>query len=253
MTAPIGTVANQFTGLREFSQVTNSYGGYIQSVGSAYNLYLPFTPHRFDWFRQTAYGTAGILGQGTWFRDMPAGYGLVLRSIADNGTTGNTSQLLDTTNSVTVANTTGGFYNEHLVISGITPATPGVVTTTTNHNLSNNDRVVLTKIVGTIGAQLNNYTFVVQVLSATTFSLYDTFGVPITTVGTYTSGGQVTKVSPALGDPSVPVNPAYPQAGIINQPPQSILTLGTSIMGANNDLIYFTAWHFNAYFNLGVA
>lgn len=251
MTAPIGNTANRFTGQREQSQVTNSYGGYLQSAGVAYDLTLPFLPDRFDWFRYTGFGTAGVLGQGVWFRDFPAGDSLILRSIADNGGTGNTSLLLETTNGITNASTTGGFYNEHLVISGVTTATPGVVTTTTNHSLSDNDRVVLTKIIGTAAAELNNKTFVVRVLSATTFALYDVYGVPVTVVGAYSSSGQVTKIGPLLGDPSQPVSPAYPHRAIIDYPPTAILTLGSSVMGADNDIIYFTAWQFNNYVNRG--
>jgi hypothetical protein len=252
MTAPIGTALNRFTGIRELGQVTNSYGGYLQSAGaSTYDLELPFRPDRFDWFRYTGFGTAGVLGQGVWFRDFPAGDSLILRSIADNGSTGNTSQLLETSNGITDASTAGGFYNEHLVISAITTATPGVVTTTTNHNLSDNDRVVLTKIIGTAAAQLNNNTYVVRVLSATTFALYDIYGVPVTVVGAYSSSGQVTKIGPLLGDPSQPVNPAYPHRAIIDYPPTYILTLGTAIMGTDNDIIYFTAWQFNNYVNIG--
>jgi hypothetical protein len=251
MTAPIGTAFNRFTGLREFSDVTNSYGGYLKSGGDAYNLILPFFPDKFDWWRYTAYGTAGTIGQGVWFRDFPAGASLNQRAIADNGVTGNLNLVLETVNGVTNATIPGGFYNEHLVISNITTATPAVVTTTTNHGLTNLDRVVITKVIGTMAAQVNNQTYVVQVLSPTTFALYDTFGVPVTVLGAYSSSGQVTKSSPALGDPAQPVNPAYPQAAIINQPPTVILTLGTSIMGSANDIIYFTAWRFNNYVNLG--
>lgn len=251
MTAPLGNTANRFTGQREQSQVTNSYGGYLQSGGIAYNLTLPFLPDRFDWFRYTAFGTAGTLGQGVWFRDFPAGDSLILRSIADNGVTGNTSLLLETTNGITDATVPGGFYNEHLVITGITTATPGVVTTSANHNLSDNDRVVLTKIIGTAAAQLNNNTYVVRVLSATTFALYDVYGIPITVVGAYSSSGQVTKIGPLLGNPLQPVSPAYPHKAIIDYPPLVQLTLGTSIMGADNDVIYFTAWQFNDYVNRG--
>lgn len=251
MSAPLGNALNRFTGLRELSHVTNSYGGYLQSGGVAYDLELPFLPDRFDWFRYTGYGTAGILGQGVWFRDFPAGDSLILRSIADNGSTGNTSQLLETTNGITNSSTPGGFYNEHLVITGITTATPAVVTTSTNHNLSDNDRVVITKVIGSMASQINNNTYVVRVLTAQTFALYDTFGLPITTVGSYTSSGQVTKSSPALGNPAQPVNPAYPHSAIIDYPPTAILTLGTSVMGADNDIIYFTAWQMNNYVNLG--
>lgn len=232
MTAPIGTAANRFTGLRELGQVTNSYGGYLQSAGSAYNLTLPFLPDRFDWFRYTSFGTNDINLQGVWFRDFPAGDALIIR----RGTTDLTS-VLETTNGVTNASTAGGFTNQHLVISGITTATPAVVTTSTNHGLVDGDRVVITKVIGTMAQEINNNTYVVDVLSATTFALYDTFGVPITTVGAYTSSGQVTKTGPELG--------------VQNNPPTYILTLGSAIMGADNDIIYFTAWQFNNYVNIG--
>ncbi len=246
MTAPIGNTANRFTGIREFSQVTNSYGGYLQSGGSAYDLSLPFLPDRFDWFRYTGFGTNDMNIQGVWFRDFPSGDALIIR----RGTTDLTSTL-ETTNGITNASTAGGFYNEHLVISGFTTATPAVVTTTTNHNLSDNDRVVITKVIGTMAAQVNNQTYVVRVLSATTFAIYDTFGIPVTVLGAYTSSGQVTKIGPLLGDVSQPISPAVPHRAIIDYAPVAILTLGTSIMGADNDVIYFTAWQFNNYVNRG--
>jgi hypothetical protein len=243
MTAPIGNAANRFTGIREFSQVTNSYGGYLQSGGVAYNITLPFFPDKFEWFNYTKFGTDTNNIQGVWYRDFPSGDALII----DRGTTTLTSTL-ETTNGITDASTAGGFTNQHLVISGITA---GVVTTTTNHNLSDGDRVVLTKIIGTVAAQLNNNTYVVDVLSATTFKLYDVYGVPIVQSGTYTSSGQVTKMNPALGDVTQPASPAYPHQAVIDYPPTVILTLGSAIMGADNDVIYFTAWKFNNYVNLG--
>ncbi len=246
MTAPIGTTANRFNGIREFSQVTNSYGGYLQSAGSAYNLVLPFQADRLDWFRYTSFGTNDKILQGVWFRDFPSGDALnIIRGTTDLSST------LETTNGVTVANLAGGFTNQHLVISGITTATPAVVTTTADHDLSDNDRVVITKVIGTMAPEVNNQVFVVRVLSATTFSLYDVYGVPITTIGTWTSSGQVTKIGPLLGDVSQPVSPAVQHRAIIDYPPVYRLTLGTSIMGTDNDIIYFTAWQFNNYVNLG--
>jgi len=246
MTAALGNTANRFTGIREFSQVTNSYGGYLQSGGVAYDLTLPFFPDKFEWYNYTKYATNDTNLSGVWFRDFPAGDALIVR----RGTTTLTSTL-ETTNGITNASTAGGFYNEHLVISNISTATPGVVTTTTNHILSDNDRVVITKVVGTMAPEVNNKTFVVRVLSATTFALYDTFGIPVTIVGAYTSSGQVTKIGPLLGDPSQPVSPAVPHRAIIDYAPVAILTLGSAIMGVDNDVIYFTAWQFNNYVNRG--
>jgi len=251
MTAPIGTAANVFTGLRELGQVTNTYAGYLQSGGVAYNITLPWQADMFEWWRYTAYGTAGTIGQGVWFRDFPSGDGLNQRAIADNGVTGNLNLILETTNGITINNLAGGFTDEHKVISGITTATPAVVTTTTAHGLSDNDRIVITKVIGTMASEINNYEYVVRVLSSTTIALYDVYGVPITTVGAYTSSGQVTKICPLLGDVTRPVSPAVPHRAIIDYPPIYRLTLGTSVMGADNDIIYFRASKFNAYFNLG--
>ena len=246
MTAPMGTALNVYTGTRELSQVTNTYGGYLQSAGSAYNLVLPWQADMFEWWNYTKYATNDTNLNGVWFRDFPAGDALIVA----RGTT-TLSSTLEATNGVTIANTTGGFANEHLVISGLTTATPGVVTTTTNHNLSDYDRVVITKLIGTAAAEVNNKTFVVQVLSATTFALYDTFGLPITIVGAYTSSGQVTKIAPLLGQVGSQSNFPAPQNAIQDYPIQYRLTLGTAVMGADNDVIYFRATKFNAYFNLG--
>jgi len=236
MTAPIGTSANRFTGLREFGQVTDTYAGYLQSGGSAYSITLPFQADCFQWWRYTAYGTAGTIGNGIWFRDFPAGDELATRAIADNGATGNLNLVLETTNGITVANTAGGFTTEQVTITGATTATPCVITAA-SHGLATNDRVVITKIVGTIGAELNNKTFVVVVLSSSTFSLYDTYGNAITTVGSYTSGGQLNKTGPRLG--------------VTNAPITYKLTLGSQVMGSDNDVIYFIASKFNNYINLG--
>lgn len=246
MTAPVGTSLNVYSGLRELSQVTNTYGGYLQSAGVAYNLVLPWQADKLEWWNYTKFATNANNLSGVWFRDFPAGDAL----ITTRGTTTLTSTL-EVTNGITIANTTGGFANEHLVISGITTATPGVVTTTTNHNLSNFDRVVITKVIGTAAQAINNNTFVVQVLSATTFALYDVFGLPFPVIGAYTSSGQVTKIAPLLGQVGSQSNFPAPQNSIQDYPVQYILTLGSAVMGADNDVIYFQATKFNAYFNLG--
>lgn len=234
MTASIGTAANVHNGLREYSQVTNSYGGYIKSAGAAYTMVLPFFPDRIDWFNYTKFGTDTNNIQGVWFRDFPAGDGLIVA----RGTTTLTSTL-ETTNGFTDATTAGGFPNEHLVITGITTATPAVVTTSTPHGLTTGDRVVITKVIGTMASQVNNNTYVANVLTSTTFGLYDTYGLPITTIGAYSSSGQVTKTGPDYN--------------ISDSAPVYQITFGSAIMGASSDVIYFTAWQFNNYVNLGTA
>lgn len=233
MTAPIGTAANVYTGTREIGQVTNTYGGYLQSAGVAYELILPWEPDKFEWYNYTKYATNSNNLSGVWFRDFPAGDSLIIA----RGTTTLTSTL-ETTNGVTIDTLPGGFTDQHKTITGITTATPGVVTTSTAHGLADGDRVVITKLLGNIGQELNNNTYMVDVLSSTTFGLYDIYGAPITVVGTYSaSGGQITKTGPSLG--------------IVDAAPTYRLLLGTAVMGADNDVIYFQATKFNAYFNLG--
>jgi hypothetical protein len=246
-TATLFNGMNLYAGIREFSQVTNTYGGYLTSGGHAYNLLLPFFAHKLEWVNFTKWATNSNNISGVWYRDMPAANDLIIT----RGTTTLTSTL-EATNGVTDASTPAGFAKQQLVITGITgPATPPVVTTLTNHNLTSGDRVVITKVVGTMAAQINNFEYSVQVLSPTTFGLYDFQGNPIAVLGSYTSGGSVTKDVPALGLVGAPSVFPAPVNGIQNYPEQNILTLGTAIMGAASDVIYFTATRFNSYQNLG--
>ena len=231
MTASYGSSANLTTGIREFNMVTNTYAGYLQSAGVAYDLVLPFQADKLEWWNYTKYGTNDQNLSGVWFRDFPSGDALIVH----RGTTTLTSTL-ETTNGVTVADVPAAFADEHVTITGITTATPAVVSAA-GHGLVDGDRVVITKVVGTIGPEVNNQTFVVDVLSSSTFALYDIYGVPITTLGTYSSGGQLTKTGPLLG--------------VVNSPTSWILTLGSAVMGNDNDVIYFVAHKFNSYYNLG--
>lgn len=232
MAAPIGTEANRFNGIREFSNVTNTYAGYFQSDEAAYTLSLPFQPDKFEWWNATKYGTNDNNLSGVWFRDFAAGDGLIVA----RGTTTLTSTL-ETTNGITVANTSGGFTDQHLTISGMTDATGVTVVTTGTHTLVDGDRVVITKVIGTCAPEVNNKTFVVDVLSSTTFALYDVYGNPVTIAGTYTSSGQATVSGPRL----------YTE----NEPVIYKLTLGTAVVGNDNDIIYFVATQFNNYVNIG--
>lgn len=232
MAADLGTAANIYTGLRELSQVTNTYGGYLTSGGAAYNLQTPWQADFLQVYNYTKFGTNSEPLQHVWFRDFPSGDGLSIT----RGTTDLTSAL-NTTNGVTIANTSGGFTDQHLTITGLTTASPAVVTTSAAHGLSDDDRVVITKVIGTVANEVNNNTYVVDVLTTTTFGLYDVQGNAITTVGAYGSSGQVTKVGPRLG--------------IENSPILYYLTLGTDFMGNDGDVLYLRVEKFNRYVNLG--
>jgi len=73
-------------------------------------------------------------------------------------------------------------------ITGLTSATPGVVTATA-HGYANGDWVKLYDLVGPI--ELNQQTFVVAGVTTDTFQLQDTFGAPVDTsvYDAYVSGG----------------------------------------------------------------
>jgi hypothetical protein len=228
MTATLYSSSTLNSGLREFGSVTNTFAGYLQSGGVAYDLTLPWQADKFEWFNYTKYATGGNNAQGVWFRDFPSGDALIISTTP--------TTVKETTNGVTINNSSGGFTDEHVTITGITAATPGVVTAA-GHGLANGDRVIITKVVGSIGATVNNKSFVVQGVTSTTFQLYDVFGNAYTTSGTYTSGGQLNKEGPELG--------------VVNSPVTYRLTLGTAVMGADNDVIYFVASKFNSYQNLG--
>lgn len=222
----------------QLSNVTNSAVRRIQSAGSAYTLTgLIFEPDMLMFVRYTGFGTNGVLNKGFWFKGFPSGDIVVDRVITDSGVTGNSTGVLETTNGITVATAGGDYVNQHLVINNITAATPGVVTTTTNHGLADGDRVVITKVVGSMGLIVNNHTYVVNVTAATTFELLNIDGTPFTTSGTYTSGGQVTKTGPLL-DVQIP-NLTYS------------ITLGTSVMGSNDDVLYVYLTQVQDYVDLG--
>jgi hypothetical protein len=232
MTTPIGTSSNVFSGTVQLGQVTNTYAGYLQSAGVAYNLILPWQADKLEWYNFTKFGTNSNNIQGVWFRDFPAADALIIaRGITDLTST------LETTNGVTISNLAGGFTDQHRTVTGVTTATPGVVTTSAAHGLVDEDRVIFTKVAGAVGQQLNGNTYVVDVLSSTTFALYDIYGVPVQVTGTYTSGGQITRMGKNFN--------------VIDNPVTYRLTLGTAIMGADNDVLYFVATKFNAFFNLG--
>lgn len=232
MTASIYTSAGLYTGIKQYGQITNTYGGYFTSGGLAYDLLLPFLPDKFEIWNYTKYGTNSSTLSSLWFRDMTAAYALQIT----RGTT-DLSSALTTTNGFTLINTPASFTDQHVTITGITTATPGVVTAAA-HGLADGDRVIISKLTGNIGNELNFKEYVAQNVTTNTFELYDIYGNPITVVSTYSaSGGQITKEGPRLG--------------VQNSQPVYGMTLGTSVVGADGDVMYFQATQFNSYFNYG--
>jgi hypothetical protein len=80
------------------------------------------------------------------------------------------------------------------VITGITKANPGVVTTSVAHSYENGDWVYIASVQGM--TEVNGRFFVVTNKTASTFELYDIYGAAVnsTGYGTYTSAGTSARV-----------------------------------------------------------
>lgn len=235
MTATLYTSAGLYTGIKQYGQITNSFGGYFISGGVAYNLYLPFLPDKFEIWNFTQFGIASKKIGGLWFRGLTTAYALQYNT--DSSTPPAITTAVPASNGFTLINTAAAFTDQHVTITGITTATPGVVTAA-NHGLANGDRVIISKLTGAIGQELNFREFVAQSVTTNTFALYDVYGNPITVVSSYSaSGGQITKEGPRLG--------------VKNSQPVYGMTLGTEVVGGDGDTMYFQATQFNSYFNYG--
>lgn len=234
MVAEVGDSNNLRAGLRELGMVTNTYAGYFESDGGAYDLVLPWQADKLEIFNYTKWATDSENINSVWFRDFPSGDALIL-----NRGTSTIESTLETTNGVTVNNSASEFTDEHVTITALSTAQPGVVTAA-SHGLLNNDRLFITKLSGDIGDELNNRQYVAKNVTTNTFELYDVHGNAVNVAATYSaSGGQVNKVVASDNASTQMSQPVYR------------LTLGTAVVGNDGDVMYFVASKFNSYYNLG--
>lgn len=208
-------------------EVVQAKGYTFISAGAAYNLTMDFYPDFVEVFNYTQAGTTAKITASRWFKGFPAGDCISIQTVIDSASTGNTTGVLETTNGFTWAGVAAGFTTEQKTISGATAATPGVITTSAVHGLTDGDRVIIQDVVGMV--ELNSNTYQVDVLTTTTFALQDFKGNSIDTSGftAYSSGGEITRIRDS-GD-------------IENAEETYILTLGTGVVGANSDVLYVHA------------
>lgn len=225
---------------------TLSYAGHFESDGGAINITIPFQPDALFMYNYTAYGTAADNVECIWFRDFPAGDALIKHVIADNGATASTNLQLETTNGVTTNNTAAAVADSHFAISGATQASP-VVLTTAAHGITvgSQVRARVTKVAGMV--ELNDITrnpYLFEAVTTTTGNLLDLDGNNIDGTGftAYTSGGQLNLLNHLTGGDDGPVE----YADDIWR-----LTLGTATVNDDGDEIYFIAWKFGQYIDLG--
>ena len=85
-------------------------------------------------------------------------------------------------------------YSAEKNISGITNASPGVITTSTPHGYITGDRIYIAQVLGT--TELNQDEYLVEYINTTTFSLKTLAGAAINTsaYGVYISGGKIALV-----------------------------------------------------------
>jgi hypothetical protein len=197
------------------------------SGGAAYNLTLEFYPDYIEVLNYTQSGTVAKIVASRWYRGMPAGDAISVQTVDDDGSTGNTTGVLETTNGFTWAGADAAFVDQHRTLSGVTQASPAVCTTTAVHGLTDGDRVFITDVVGMTSLNANEYE--VDVLTTTTFGLYDLNGNAIDSSGytAWSSGGTVTM--------------KYEATDTVNVAESFIITLGTGVCGADSDSMFVHA------------
>jgi len=215
---------------------TLSYGASFTSDGAAHTFTLPFAPDYIRVSNYTKFGTVTENIAAEWYSGMPAGDGLILVNIADDGTTSDQNGVLETTNGFTDASTAAGFTAQQKTITGATAADP-VVVTSAAHGFSDGDRVRITKVVGM--SELNNIRYKINNVTTNTFELQDENGNDIdgSNFTAYSSGGQVVKVGPDLD--------------VENAAEVVQFTFGSAVAGNDSDVLYFQALKFNTYEALG--
>lgn len=232
--------------------VTYTIGGSFTSAGTAYDLQLPIRTivtdassqiasqstqpslMKFQVWNYTQWGVASKLQKAYWFKGMTDAYAL-LEKTDGSGTPLMTPSAI-TSNGFTVINSTPLYGVE---ITAITKANPGVATFRGPGfnpgqgipNFATGDTVRLSGVGGSSGTDwsgLNSTNYTLTKVTSLSFS----FGVDTSAyTGTYTaSSGIAYRTKDANNNPLPPINVA--NVG---------MRLGTSVVGADNDVMYFEA------------
>ncbi len=229
--------------------------GIINSTGAAVTLALGFVPDRFTVvnYTKTAAAPAAGVCYSEWINNVVASGAAII----DTYTAGAPVRSILGSNGFTPVLLGGNWQNTIYTITAISNANPGVVTVSSVNPsnsmvLVNGMTVTISGVVGMTG--LNTNRFVVAGISGSTgsqtFKLYDTFGNPVntTSLGTYVSGGQLNVISyqptaPVLNSVTGQVITPGAPAGLQYDTGSEGITLGTGVVGANNDVLYWEAFY----------
>lgn len=217
---------------------TMSYGFHFESDGASHDFTIPFKADKIIAYNYTKFGTTGELVQSVWFRDFPDGDALQLQVIDDDGSTGNSNGVLETTNGFTENNTSAGVTADRATITNISKASPAVVTA--SNTFADGQLVRITKVEGM--TEVNNKLYKVNNRTASNFELQD----PVTdedidssNFTTYSSGGQANMVSRSGDDRVVYDGVTYK------------MTFGSAVNANDGDEIYVECIKYGLYEDLG--
>lgn len=225
-------------------------------IASGVSIPLGFVPDRFRIVNYTKTVAGSGVGESSWINGVvPNGKALLTTYTAgapvvtlDSGTAG-----------ITPIQTGGSWYNTVYTITTITNASPGVVTIsgltpTGGQALTNGMTVTISGVSGM--PSINTQRFIVSNLTIVgggptyTFTLYDTFGNPFSTVGlgTYVSGGQLDMISyppiaPVLNTTNGQVITPGQPAGNQYDLGYAGVTLGADVLGSNGDVLWYEAFY----------
>ena len=157
--------------MTEYSRMAK---GFFTSTGAAQIVNLPFQPDYVEFTNYTLANTAATsqnIVRAFWDVNMGQGFAVA------EGYNATPALIFDTVTAGGISTFAAGQllqYGPTLAISGITKASAGVVTTTTNHNLASGDVVVMQGLFqsSTTGMpQIAGIPFTVTVTGATTFTI----------------------------------------------------------------------------------
>ena len=187
------------------------------STGAAKEIEVGFEPDTIEVFNATKFATDTAIAKSYFHKGMSAG--TALNDItSDNALV----RSISATNGFTVT-ASSSFSSNQSAISGITKANPAVVTVASTSGWTTGDVVRLKNVAGM--TNVNNVDYKIVVINGTTFSLQDMNGNAIdsSAFSDYVAAADDAAVNLSL---KVVDNGGYK------------ITLGTDVVGVNNDVMY---------------
>jgi len=206
------------------------------SGGAAYTLTLGFDADKIEVFNLTDWtGTAGAFPISTWFKGQTTAAHVYQQVVIDSSAGASFNFLDAAANGFTPANTSGGVSEYRTAITVISQADPCVVTAVA-HGMATGWQVILSDLGSDMPTargmdQLNNQRYSITVLTADTFSLQDVItgeDIDSSAYTAYVSDGSVIGISRTQA-----LSSAFEYDPITYK-----LTLGTDVIGANDEILF---------------